>query len=457
MNCTIGVDIGSSSIKAVLFAPEIPVVLKSERRPLMSRFPSLIPGRFEEDPYAIRTEVFEVLLVLAQFAREQNHKIKAIAFTGQMHGGLVVDSNLRPLTNFITWQDKRGDERAPSGKTFVEELSGKTTHDPTGVGIHTGFLITTLCWFARTATPIPGTGPDAKIIGIYDWLTSLLLGRAVTDISSAAACGMYDPISFEWRNELLEAANIDQTMLPEIEEPGKDLGAIDSIIASELSLDKGVHIHASIGDTQAAYIGAECSPDEVLLNIGTGSQSMWEMGVHSGREPSEGTDIRYLRRGRYIACAPTLAGGEAYRVAGEFFREVVHVFAGIEVTIEDTFAVLDRIAEESSSQGMKIDPIFQGSKFRGDLERGSAVGINSDYFHPGPFARALVEGMIEEIAWPYFERRDSSRHTGLAGAGGAIRRNSVLRLVAAKRFDLPLRLGRFDNEAAVGAAMLCGK
>src|ERR1700733_8723316 len=257
MNYNIGVDIGSSSIKAVLFSTEISEVLKAENLPSKSRILSLPPGKFEEYPNAIRTSVLEVLSVLAKYAKEQNHKIRAIAFTGQMHGGLMVDENFNPLTNFITWQDKRGDEIANSGKTYVEELSEISEQDQTGAGIHTGFLISTLYWLHRNNTAILSNG-SVKILGIYDWLTSILVGHAVTDISSAAAWGMYDPISMEWRSELLEASGIDKKMLPEIGEPGQDLGKINAKIASELGLDGEIHIHASIGDTQAAYIGSEC-------------------------------------------------------------------------------------------------------------------------------------------------------------------------------------------------------
>jgi len=454
MNCTIGIDIGSSSVKAVLFAPEIPEVLKSENRSLKSRVLSLTPGRFEEDPNEIRTLVLEVLSVLAQFARASNHKVNAIAFTGQMHGGLVVDANFQPLTNFITWQDKRGDDLAPSGKTFAEELSQLTTHDPTGVGIHTGFLITTLYWFYRNNSFIL-PDQDVKIIGIYDWLTSILVGRAVTDISSAAAWGCYDPISFEWRGDLLDVANLDRRTLPEVAEPGQDLGVIDRLIAQEIGLDADVHVHASIGDTQAAYLGSECAKNEVLINIGTGSQSMWEIPRKEKMAATEGTDIRYLGDGRYIACAPTLAGGEAYRLLCDFFRETVRTFAGVEITGEDAFSTMNRIAEESSSKGLTFDPIFQGSKFRGDLARGSIQGISVKNFRPGQLTRALVEGMIEEVARPYFARGEEPRHTGIVGAGGAIRQNSALMLVAEERLSLPMRLGRFEDEAAVGAARLC--
>src|SRR5947209_2670298 len=103
MRAVVGVDIGSSSIKAVLFVPETNEVLHIVREPLRSR---VATSGLEEDPNIIRDQAFTSLRSLTSFAAANNHSIEAIAFTGQMHGGLIVDRELLPLTNFITWQDK---------------------------------------------------------------------------------------------------------------------------------------------------------------------------------------------------------------------------------------------------------------------------------------------------------------------------------------------------------------
>ena len=232
---------------------------------------------------------FALIRSLASFAKSHNHSIEAIAFTGQMHGGLIVGSTLQPLTNFITWQDKRGDEMDETGRTYVESLRNLAKPDPTGVGIHTGFLVSTLYWL-RSNNAIPENA--AHVLGIYDWLASLLVRHAVSDISSVAAWGMYDPVEFRWRTDLLERAGLSGSLLPEVAEPGAILGNINPDMARELGLNIGIRIHASIGDTQAAYLGSECQPDEVLLNFGTGSQSMWVTALPIA---TEGTDIRYLR------------------------------------------------------------------------------------------------------------------------------------------------------------------
>ncbi|GEM_PF-2368302 len=447
---SIGVDIGSSAVKAVLFQHGSKIVRASERRPLRSRV-ATDPIYFEEDPKKICEIVFSVIGSLANCATEQGYRIDSIAFTGQMHGGLIVDSQFEPLTQFITWQDKRGNAIGADGKSDVEILRAVFGTDPTGVSVHSGFLITTLYWLI-THRSLPSGAAHA--LGIYDWITSMLVGNAVSDVSSVAAWGMFDPVHKAWRTELVEAARIPETLLPFVVEPGSMLGTIDARRASELGLDAEVHVHAPIGDTQASFIGSECHSEDILLNFGTGSQSLWET-----EEPiaSPGTDIRYLHNGRYLACAPTLAGGEAYKIVANFFTEIVKEFSDKEISIEEAFGVMDRLAASSKSEGLRFDPIFRGSKFRDDRERASISGIQFDNFHPAGLIRALAEGMVEEVAQPFFARKEKSRHSALVGGGNGIRKNAALRNIAESRFGMPMRLARFEEEAAVGAAMLCGR
>ncbi|MHB8390716.1 MAG: hypothetical protein ACYDBH_14235, partial [Acidobacteriaceae bacterium] len=243
-----------------------------------------------------------------------------------------------------------------------------------------------------------------------------------------------------------------ESRLPAVMEPGAALGTIESRMADRLGLGADVRIHATIGDSQAAYLGSGCGEHELLLNFGTGSQSMWETDVPLA---TNGTDIRYLRDGRYLACAPTLAGGEAYRITAEFFRDVVRKFSRQDISVDEIVTIMDRLAAESDAAGITFEPIFSGSKFRRVGERASIRQIARENFRPGALVRALVVGMVEEVARPYFGRNGEMMHARLVGAGSALRNNEALRKVAEERFGRPLRLPACSDEAALGAALLC--
>jgi sugar (pentulose or hexulose) kinase len=441
----LGVDVGSTSIKAVALEVDSRRVVNIVSSPLTSVVHGTAAGHHEEDPLRIRQQAWELIRELAAIHGEA---ITRIAFTGQMHSGMFVDRDLNPLTNLVTWQDKRGDESLSSDLSFAEAVRLSNVDDPTGVGIHTGFLCVTALWYQISGfTPPSGS----RIIGIYDWLTSFLIGRAVTDITSAAAWGVYDIVGKKPKEQVLTACRLSTEMLPDVLEPGSCIGLVQPIVAKELTLAPSTKVYASIGDTQASYLGAGTESSEVLLNFGTGSQSMWQTDLPIA---SEGTDIRYLLDGRYIATAPTLAGGKAYQILADFYASVLAAFGHEIPESKELYEVMNKISANSGTNGLTFDPIFSGSRWRESDARAMLKGISATNFEAGPVTRALLAGMIEEVAAPYFLREASGNHSRIRGAGNGMRRNPTLRALAAERFKLPLVLSSSEEEAATGAALL---
>lgn len=442
---SIGVDIGSTSIKAIALEHETRRVLDVVTVLLDSREQGLPSGHHEEDPRRIQELTWGLLLKLG---RAYGERVAGIAFTGQMHSGMIVNARLDPLTNLVTWQDKRGDELASDGQTYADLLARISGLDPTGVGIHSGFLATTTLWWRQNGLQIPAA---AYPIGIYDWLTSLLVGHAVTDITSAAAWGLFDIEAMDWRWNVLAALGLRSDQTPTVHEPGDLLGTIQPDAAKELSLSLETKVYASIGDTQASYLGAGTTSEEILLNFGTGSQSMWET---SSPIATPGTDIRYLRNDRYIVTAPTLAGGAAYRILAEFYNSVLESCGHPALDLNRLYDIMNDAALRSGSRGIAFDPIFGGSRWRDPSARASISGLTCENFKFGSVTHALLAGMIEEIAAPYFTREVTLRHKRLRGAGNGMRRNGALRKIAEERFALSLVLSESEEEAARGAALL---
>jgi sugar (pentulose or hexulose) kinase len=426
----LGIDVGSSAIKGVLCDANI--VVRSERVPMPPRLDVGDPLKYEHDALQVRDACFELVQKLAS-----NQNIDAIAFTGQMHGGLVVDRDLDPLTNIVTWQDRRQNSKLQ----LLREALGD---DPTGVGIHPGFLVATV---AQITLPHGA----AYVLGIYDWIASLLAGRVITDISSAAAWGMYDPIKKQWRDAVLACARIPTEMLPTVFEPGAFISTILSTTAQRLNVSSEIKLFAGTGDTQATYIGSGCDAGDLLLNFGTGSQSMWQT---DRPEKSRGVDVRYLSMGRWLATSPTEAGGEAYRVFAEFVRDVVSEVAGNDLPLERIFQRLNDLGERSSAEGINFDPAFAGSKVR-HAAGGSIDGLSRQNFQIAPLTAALLDGMVHEIADPYFEREGNRTPNRLVGGGSAMRMNPALRKAAERLLGMAVELPAVDFEAAYGAAQLC--
>ncbi len=435
MSLVIGVDVGSTAIKAVVWDGN--EVLDARRVAMPGRI-ATDPSYYEHDPIAVRDATFELIRQLAS-----GHDITGIAFTGQMHGGLVTDRELNPVTNFATWQDRR--ENAA-----LESLRAVLGNDPTGAGIHPGYLVATVAWWkANKLLPLHGYA-----LGIYDWFASIVAGQPVTDIGSAAAWGMYDPIDKHWREAILQQAGISNEMLPIVYQPGASIGPIDPTIAKSLGISSNAVVCAGCGDTQATYIGSGCKTGDVLLNFGTGSQSMWET---SQPVKSSGVDVRYLTQGRYLATSPTEAGGEAYRILAEFYRDVLRTLGGQELSLDAIFERMNAVALEDDDTGkssLTFDPAFGGSKVRTVHVGGSLLGLTRENFHASEMIRAILQGMVAEIWGPY-RQRESENPKRIIGAGSGMRKNPALRMIAEQKCGQPVHLAPSEDEAALGAAKLC--
>lgn len=451
--CTIGIDIGSTSSKGVLYDMEAGHVLCVEGDATRPAILGLPTGHYEEDPVLLRDAAYGIIARLANYVDAYDCKIASICFTGQMHGGLLVDEKLQPLTNFVTWQDKRGDELVngnPLAQTIREKIL-KDEREAIGTDIHTGFLGVTYAWWKQK-----GLVPEkAKLIGIYDWIASTLTGKLTSDPSSIAAWGLYTIKGKHVSQAACDACGISAVALPEIVDTDESIGPISLIrLIGPIGMLEGITVISGMGDTQASYIGSDCRQDEILLNFGTGSQLMIET-KDFGRY--WGTDTRYLTKDSYLIVAPTLAGGKAYSILADFF---IDVLASFDVDVFDRQAIFSRMNEFAmhGESEVQFTPHFLGSRTHGENLRASLSHLDAGNFRAATVTRALLEGMIAEVKEPY-DRLPSylHSHNGIVASGNGMRRNLALQQIASETFRLPLRMTAFEEEAALGAAITAAR
>jgi gluconokinase len=100
----IGADIGTTSAKAVAFAPDGGAWGGGERAYELA---ASAPGRAEQDPELVVRAALEVIREAAATARARGAQVAGLSFSGAMHGLLALDAADRPLTPLVTWADGR--------------------------------------------------------------------------------------------------------------------------------------------------------------------------------------------------------------------------------------------------------------------------------------------------------------------------------------------------------------
>jgi len=198
MNYYLGIDIGTTSVKAVAFSGRGEVLAKQAVQYGMQH-PQ--PAWSEQDPHEIEQAVTASI----------NHIIASLAparplllsFSAAMHSLLAVDATGRPLTNCIIWADNRAAEIAGS---LRDTDTGQGFYHATGVPVHAMSPLCKLLWL-KSNKPVIFTTAH-KFIGIKEYLFYKWFGVWAVDTAIASASGFMNLRTLQWDEAILGFAGI---------------------------------------------------------------------------------------------------------------------------------------------------------------------------------------------------------------------------------------------------------
>jgi xylulokinase len=251
----LGLDIGSSSIKAALLSRDR-VVGNIARIEYSTCFNG---PRAEVDPNVILKSIARAVSQLGGRAKRAD----AIAFSVMSPAWLAMDKRGRPLTPIVTHQDRRSFGEAID----IEQRIGKARHLAiAGVRpVPGGISSTTWEWFRRHH---PSLLRRADLVGhLNTFLIRTLTGERIIDPSNASFMGVYSTLKMGgWSKVLCENVRLSQALLPEILESNQIAGRLHSEGSRLLHLPVGLPVLAGMIDTSAAMLVTEGKSGQ-LLNV----------------------------------------------------------------------------------------------------------------------------------------------------------------------------------------------
>jgi sugar (pentulose or hexulose) kinase len=405
-------------------------------------------GCHEQDPLRLRNRTFELLAQLLADSAVPRDDIAALSITGQMHGVLLVDPELRPLTNLITWQDRRVLQAGTPG-CLDEARRAIDAPEPTRTGcqLHAGYGGATLFHLVRS-----GNAPsDATALSIADFLTASLTGVVAAEPTHAASWGLLDLRSRQWDSETIRRLGLPTAILPPLWPTSTPLAPIDPDLAGQLGLPTDTEVCSPIGDNQASVVGAAgLDGRAAVVNLGTGGQVSIPQA-----EPVwlDGFETRPMPFSGYILVGASLCGGWSYAYLRRFIQDTVRQCAGVELDDHSVYEQMNRLAADApaGAAGLIVEPYFNGTRTEPAL-RGAVRGIDAGNFTPGSLSRAFVEGMVRELA-DLFHAADTARIAEIAASGNAVRKNPLVAETIEALFGRKCRTSEHHEEAAVGAAL----
>jgi len=252
----LGIDIGTSGVKAVVTSPDGAVRAQASAPLTVSR-PQ--PLWSEQDPDDWWTATGAAVLALPADLRAA---VLGVGLAGQMHGATLLGEDDRPLRPAILWND---------GRSFAEcaelEAAEPCSREITGNLAMPGFTAPKLAWVRHHE---PETFAQvAKVLMPKDFVRLRMTGDHATDLSDAAGTLWLDVARRDWSDAMLAATGLVRAQMPRLFEGSDATGQLRAEVAARWGMGR-VPVAAGAGDNAAGAVGVGVVADgEALLSLGT--------------------------------------------------------------------------------------------------------------------------------------------------------------------------------------------
>ncbi|THF79568.1 gluconokinase [Cohnella fermenti] len=444
----IGIDMGTTSTKAVVFDEEGRVVSTANAGyPLYTPTPSIA----EQDPEEIFAAVVAAVGTAVKEAGLAPGDVQFVSCSSAMHSVIPVDGADRPLMRGITWADNRSAEWA---KRLRTEMDGISVYRRTGTPIHPMSPITKLMWLRQEHPELFARA--AKFVSIKEYVLHRLFGRYVVDWSIASATGLLNLSRLEWDEEALAIAGITPDRLSELVPTTFVLeGMTNTNAAAGMGLSASTPFVVGASDGVLSNLGLNAiDPGVVAVTIGT-SGAIRTMIDRPATDP----------KGRYFCYALTdkkWAIGGPVNNGGVIFRWVRDEFAASETETANRlgispYDVLTRIAERvrPGSDGLLFLPYLTGERaplWNPDA-RGSFFGLTLHH-RKEHMIRSVLEGVVYNLYTVMLAMQETIGEPKRILATGGFARSPLWRQMMADIFDQEVVVPESYESSCLGAVIL---
>lgn len=263
MNYLLGIDIGTSGTKTVLFDEAGHGVAS-----YTGEYPMAQPknGWAEQDPADWWKAVVDgIRAVLAKSGIDAG-EIRGIGLSGQMHSLVLLDEKGEVLRPSILWCDQR---TAVECEEIHALMGGKERYIAiTANPALTGFTAGKILWVRKHEPEIYAKA--RHILLAKDYIRYKLCNVFATEVSDASGMGLLDVPNRCWSQEVLEKLDIDPAMLAKVYESPEVTGTITAKAAALTGLKEGTIVVGGAGDNAAAAVGTGVVEDgRAFATIGT--------------------------------------------------------------------------------------------------------------------------------------------------------------------------------------------
>lgn len=452
MKYTIGIDLGTSGTKTVLFDKIGRAIASATAEyPLLQ----LQNGWAEQDPGQWWAACIKTIRETLQKAAVAPGDIAGIGLSGQMHGLVLLDENGEVLRNSILWCDGR---TVTECHEITQTIGAKRLIEISANPALTGFTAGKILWVRKHEPAI--YEKVRHILLPKDFIRYKLCGVFATEVSDASGMNLLDVPKRDWSDEILTKLQIERDFLPSMHESVEITGFVTKETAELTGLNPGTPVVGGAGDNAAAAIGmGVVERGKAFVSIGT-----------SGVIFAHSDDVTIDPEGRvhtFCAAIPgawtvmscTLAAGGSLQWFRNNFCQAEMQAVKEEGAGRDVYELLSEEAARIpiGANRLLFLPYLMGerSPLLDPNARGVFFGLSGMHTR-FDMLRAVMEGVVysQRTCLDVFRKMQVPFLQMMATGGGA--RSPFWRQMMADVFDCPIVTSINTEGPALGAAILAG-
>lgn len=438
----LALDLGTSSVRAVLFDREGRPVPKIDSRRSLTIEPAL-DGAFETDPDELLEKVWNVLDEAIAKAGERARKIQGVCCCTFVSNVMGIDAFGQAATQLVLYADTRAAEQADRLRQILDE---EACHQRTGTLFHSSYMPARFLWWQQEK---PAEFSSVRRwISIHEYMLLQLFGESAISYSVASWTGLLNRTSLDWDSALLSHLPVDRERLPQLVDANHTWRGLRNPFAERWPSLARINWFPAIGDGAAANLGSGCaSPGKVAISMGTSSAVRTVVTSPNVHIPQGLWCYRVDRRRSLLGGAMT-EGGSIY----SWLRRLVNL-EGIE-NIETTLADIG-----PGAHGLTFLPLISGERSPGWVSdaRGAIMGL-SLATTPADLLRAGMEGVACRIALVYELLRPAlPAGSRIIVSGGAIQGSPAWQQILADALNCPINVSQVPETSVRGAVLLASE
>ena len=451
MDYFLGIDLGSTSLKAIVYDTDGNLISRGDR-PTLKFHPT--PDETIWDPDQIWNDTAAACRdAVAQLPNPK--AIKGVAVTGMGMDGVPMDEQGNWLYPFISWHDTR---TQPQFDWWVKTIGVDKTFSIGGNPVWPINSALRILWIREHEPEI--FKRTFKWLLIEDFLNFKLTGRYVSDYSMASCTMLLEQKTRNWSEEMCSLSGIPKHVLPDVFPSSTRLGEITSASADHTGLPRGTPIYLGGHDHLVSAIPSGAFRAGAVMNI-TGT---WETVNMITSEPTSDPTLAHsgiTLQAHAVRDKYSIWGGNPAGSALDWFRReaatAVQPDGRAESPSWEILVDLARSSEPGAGRVMFLPHLSSSSCPNVDPKAlGAFVGLSTST-KQGDLVRAVIEGLDFQFLDTVrtMETLTGNQATEFLGVGGAIR-NTFWMQNKADMVGRPYSVPEVEEATVLGAAILAG-